>query len=192
MSYRTWPPTCNGSTVASRRGAKVGRLEATAGQALREAVPGGPLMPGAARDARRWRDPDAAPGGRGRSRVGGRKAQVEQSASQSKAWTEAGHPPGKANEREELRWGPEPDMWARKGGGRGFKLWPVETSNGTESGMRQVTEVWPAARCRGRSEQRLRGSSVRSRGLRRSRSTALRPGATRHRPALRSWPCLVH
>jgi RecB family exonuclease len=62
------------------------------------------------------------------------RAQVEQARRQSVAWTEAGHPPGKANEREELRWGPEADMWMRKGGGRGFKLWPVESNGNGDAG----------------------------------------------------------
>jgi hypothetical protein len=55
-------------------------------------------------------------------------AQADQAREQSKVWVEAGHAPGRANEREELRWGPEPDAWKRKGGGRKFGLWPVVES----------------------------------------------------------------
>jgi hypothetical protein len=58
-------------------------------------------------------------------------AQREQIVAQSKAWTEDGNPPGKVNEHEELRWGPDPGAWAAKGG-RGFKIWPTD-GNGNEA-----------------------------------------------------------
>lgn len=51
-------------------------------------------------------------------------AQKDQARSQSVAWTEAGNPPGQINEREQLRWGPEADMWMTKGNGRKFGAWP--------------------------------------------------------------------
>jgi hypothetical protein len=50
------------------------------------------------------------------------KAQYTQSAAQLKAWQEAGNAAGRVSESEEVRWGPEPDAWSRKGNGRGFGL----------------------------------------------------------------------
>jgi hypothetical protein len=47
-----------------------------------------------------------------------------------KAWQEAGNPPGRPNEREEVRWGPDPEAFKVKGGGRGFKIWPAVNGNG--------------------------------------------------------------
>jgi hypothetical protein len=41
-----------------------------------------------------------------------------------KAWQEANNPPGRVNERESVRWGPDPDAFLTKGNGRGFKIWP--------------------------------------------------------------------
>jgi hypothetical protein len=45
-----------------------------------------------------------------------------------KAWQEAGNPPGRVNERDEVRWGPAPDAWMFKGGGRRFDIWPAISS----------------------------------------------------------------
>lgn len=57
------------------------------------------------------------------------KAMYTQAAETLKARAEAGLPPGRVNAREEVRWGPEPDAWARKGGGRKFDLFPaIETT----------------------------------------------------------------
>lgn len=56
------------------------------------------------------------------------KAVVEQTRSQSVAYVENGNPPGRINDREELRWGPEKDAWRQKGGGRKFGAWPAETN----------------------------------------------------------------
>jgi hypothetical protein len=60
------------------------------------------------------------------------KAQYSQAASQLKAREEAGCRPGRANEREEVRWGPDASAWTQKGNGRKFGLWPRESegSNG--------------------------------------------------------------
>lgn len=57
-------------------------------------------------------------------------AQEGQCRSQLKAWQEQDNPPGRVNEREEVRWGPEPDAWQAKGGGRSFKIWPAANGNG--------------------------------------------------------------
>lgn len=55
------------------------------------------------------------------------KAVATQTSSQLKAWEEGGNRPGRANEREEVRWDP-PGAWAAKGGGRKHGLHPrVET-----------------------------------------------------------------
>lgn len=51
------------------------------------------------------------------------KAQYTQAASQLKAREEAGNRPGRANEREEVRWDP-PGSALVKGGGRKFGLYP--------------------------------------------------------------------
>lgn len=61
------------------------------------------------------------------------KAMYEQAAERLKAWQEAGHPPGQPNERDAVRWGPEPDAYTTKGGGRGFKLWPAIETTSTDS-----------------------------------------------------------
>lgn len=53
------------------------------------------------------------------------KAMYEQAAERLKARSAAGLPPGRPNGREEVRWGPAPDAWKTKGGGRGFSLWPL-------------------------------------------------------------------
>jgi hypothetical protein len=50
------------------------------------------------------------------------KAQYTQGVSQLKTWQEMGNRPGRANESEEWRWGPEPDAWKQKGGGRKFDI----------------------------------------------------------------------
>lgn len=52
------------------------------------------------------------------------KAMYEQAAERLKAWQEAGSLPGSVNGRDVVRWGPEPDAWQKKGGGRKFQLWP--------------------------------------------------------------------
>jgi hypothetical protein len=54
------------------------------------------------------------------------KAQASQVTDQLKAWQESGNPPGRANSREEVRWGPEPLAWKAKGGGRRFGIFPLE------------------------------------------------------------------
>lgn len=53
------------------------------------------------------------------------KAMYTQAAEQLKARQAAGLPAGRVNESEEARWGPEPDAWQTKGGGRGFDIWPA-------------------------------------------------------------------
>jgi RecB family exonuclease len=55
-------------------------------------------------------------------------AKKDQATSQLKAWQEAGNPPGRVNERDEVRWGPAPDAWMFKGGGRRFDIWPAISS----------------------------------------------------------------
>lgn len=56
------------------------------------------------------------------------KAGYTQAADQLKAWEEAGNRPGRANEREEVRWDP-PGAFAVRGGGRKFGLHPrVDTT----------------------------------------------------------------
>jgi hypothetical protein len=57
-------------------------------------------------------------------------AQEEQTRVQLKAWEEGGNPPGRANDRDEVRWGPDRHMWKAKGGGRKFGLWPISNGNG--------------------------------------------------------------
>jgi hypothetical protein len=52
-------------------------------------------------------------------------AQKDQAHSQLKAWQETGNSPGRVNSGEMVRWGPEPDAWMVKGGGRKFGLWPA-------------------------------------------------------------------
>jgi hypothetical protein len=47
-----------------------------------------------------------------------------------KAWQEANNPPGQPNEREAVRWGPDPEAFKTKGGGRSFKIWPAVNGNG--------------------------------------------------------------
>lgn len=58
------------------------------------------------------------------------EAKHDQARERLKAWEENGNPPGRPNSREEVRWGPEPDAWMTKGGGRGFKIWPAVNGNG--------------------------------------------------------------
>jgi hypothetical protein len=53
------------------------------------------------------------------------KAMYEQAAGQLKAHQELGGTPARVNEAEEVRWGPEPDAWQRKGGGRKFGIHPA-------------------------------------------------------------------
>lgn len=48
------------------------------------------------------------------------KAMYEQAAEQMKARVEIGGSPGRLNAQSEVRWGPEPDAWMQKGGGRKF------------------------------------------------------------------------
>lgn len=48
------------------------------------------------------------------------KAMYEQAAEQLKARQEIGGSPGRLNAAQEVRWGPEPDAWMKKGGGRKF------------------------------------------------------------------------
>lgn len=60
------------------------------------------------------------------------KAMYAQAARQLKARQEAGFPAGRVNERDEARWGPEPDAWQKKGGGRGFDIWPAVESISSE------------------------------------------------------------
>jgi PD-(D/E)XK nuclease superfamily protein len=63
------------------------------------------------------------------------KAQYTQAAAQLKARQESGCRPGRANDREEVRWGPEPNAWESKGGGRKFGLWPrVEVATASREG----------------------------------------------------------
>lgn len=52
-------------------------------------------------------------------------AKKDQAKAQLKVWEENGNPPGRVNDREEVRWGPEPDAWKTKGGGRKFSIWPT-------------------------------------------------------------------
>ena len=59
------------------------------------------------------------------------KAQYTQAASQLKAREEAGCRPGRANEREEVRWGPDASAWQAKGNGRKFGLWARTDSEGS-------------------------------------------------------------
>lgn len=54
----------------------------------------------------------------------------DQELSRLKEWNLAGNPPGQPNAREAYRWGPEPDAWKEKGGGRSFKIWPAVNGNG--------------------------------------------------------------
>lgn len=62
------------------------------------------------------------------------KAQYSQGIVQLKTWQEMGNRPGRANEAEEWRWGPEATAVQAKGGGRGFKLWPaIETTSESEA-----------------------------------------------------------
>jgi hypothetical protein len=61
------------------------------------------------------------------------KTMYEQASARLKPWQEAGNPPGRVNDREEARWGPERDAWKAKGGGRSFGVWPVDT-NGNGAG----------------------------------------------------------
>jgi hypothetical protein len=57
------------------------------------------------------------------------KAMYTQAAERLKARSDAGLPPGQVTGGKELRWGPEPDAWRQKGGGRKFDLFPaVETT----------------------------------------------------------------
>lgn len=54
------------------------------------------------------------------------RAMYTQAADQMKAAVEAGVAvAGRVNASEEVRWGPEPDAWRRKGGGRKFDVHPV-------------------------------------------------------------------
>lgn len=63
------------------------------------------------------------------------KAMYVQAAERLKARQEAGLSPGRVNGREEARWGPEADAWQRKGGGRKWGVWPIETmANGGSDG----------------------------------------------------------
>jgi hypothetical protein len=54
------------------------------------------------------------------------RAMVEQAVERLKPWQEAGNPPGRPNDREEARWGPDADAWRERGGGRKWGLWPRE------------------------------------------------------------------
>jgi hypothetical protein len=60
-------------------------------------------------------------------------AMRDQAAEQLKVHTENGGAPGRVNDAQEVRWGPEPDAWQQKGGGRKFGPWPrvdvVETED---------------------------------------------------------------
>lgn len=59
------------------------------------------------------------------------RAMYQQAAERLKARQEAGHPGGRPNGRDEVRWGPEPDAWQSKGGGRKFDVHPrVESTEG--------------------------------------------------------------
>lgn len=65
------------------------------------------------------------------------KAMYQQAAERLKAWQEAGYPPGRPNDREEVRWGPEPDAWREKGNGRKWGVHPrvdlIETTTESEA-----------------------------------------------------------
>jgi hypothetical protein len=57
-------------------------------------------------------------------------AMKEQARERLKAWQEeSGGKPGRVNEREEVRWGPDPDAWREKGGGRKFDVHAAEMTS---------------------------------------------------------------